>query len=265
MLDRDNAQILARIAIKVLFGRFVITTLLPGFAVPFLTLWTVYFSLGVLMMIYLKQNSKYLLVPAKWGQCDLLSQINSSARDLIVLLPLCVFIVQQFKCFPLILTDNQKISSFYRSPLTWISIPIGILVGLIIRGAVHRMLHLPLFYKRIHKIHHIIPEKMTPFSTFNDHPLEFVFMEFIGTFLLPCVFQPLPAPFLAGVWAFSCGLGICDHSNAIVPGSYFIDADYHLTHHQLTSCNYAELMILDEVCGTLYQGKDKVRLDTHER
>ena len=149
--------------------------------------------------------------------------------------------------------------AFYASPLAWACIPLGIFFGLIIRGTVHRILHLPQFYRRIHKMHHIIPEHMTPYSTFNDHPLEFFFMEVIGTFLLPCVLQPLPAPVLAAVWAYSGALGIFDHSNAIVPGSYFIDSEYHLTHHQLTSCNYAELMVLDNICGTLHRGKVKPR------
>jgi sterol desaturase/sphingolipid hydroxylase (fatty acid hydroxylase superfamily) len=260
MSAKDDAQILAFLSLKVAFAHHLISTpLLSDFAIPFLALWSVYFSLAAAMLVFLHYHSCYLLIPAKWSKHDLLSQINSSARDLLVLLPLSIMYVRYFNLFPLMLTDEQGVEEFYASPLLWLSIPIGVFVGLIIRGSVHRILHLPVFYKRIHKMHHIIPEHMTPFATFNDHPIEFICMEVVGTFLLPCLFQPLPAPVLAGVWAFLGSLGICDHSNAMVPGSYFIDADYHLTHHQLTSCNYAELMFLDQICGTLHTGKVKGR------
>jgi sterol desaturase/sphingolipid hydroxylase (fatty acid hydroxylase superfamily) len=100
---------------------------------------------------------------------------------------------------------------------------------------------------------------MTPFSSFNDHPVEFIFMEVIGTFMIPVALNPLPLPILCLVWSWQCFSGILDHSNAKEEGNYFLDAEYHMTHHQLTVYNYAEFEILDKIAGTLYTGDTKWR------
>ena len=232
-LTKDEVMLLASLLLKISFARYLVGNVISDFFLPFLSLWVAYFALGATMIIFLHYNRRYLLIHSNWTIRHLISQIDSSARDLFVLLPVSVVVVKHFNMFPLILTKAEDIAAFYWSPWAWACIPIGIYLGLVCRMAAHYILHHPLLYKRIHKMHHIIPENMTPFSTFNDHPIEFFCMEIIGTFLLPCVLRPLPAPVLAAVWAMQVCLGVLDHSNAVVPGSFFIDAEYHLTHHQV--------------------------------
>mmetsp|Transcript_1910 Transcript_1910/g.3031 ORF Transcript_1910/g.3031 Transcript_1910/m.3031 type:complete len:269 (+) Transcript_1910:262-1068(+) len=230
-----------------------------AFIGPLVAVWISYFSLAAVMTVYFRYNPHYLLVSSKWTLRDLSGHIQSSARDLLVLLPASVLIIKYFKISKLVLTDPLDITSFYSSPLTWVGIPLGIFIGLIWRMGAHRLLHQPPLYKALHKMHHITPERMTPFATFNDHPIEFFVMEVIGTFLIPVILTPVPSVVLAGIWSMQCCLGVCDHSNAVVPGSWFLDAEYHLTHHQLTHCNYAEMQLLDKIFGTLHTGPVKWR------
>jgi sterol desaturase/sphingolipid hydroxylase (fatty acid hydroxylase superfamily) len=257
MISQQQGYYLCSIAVKVVAASYLLT--LDALSdIPFITVWTVYFLLAATLTLYLKWQPQYLLIAPKWSVDDLISQANNSAFDLLFLLPISVVGANWFN-LRLTLTEPGAISDFYSNPWCWARIPLGIFIGLICRMAAHRALHLPYCYKSIHKIHHIVAERMTPFSAFNDHPIEFFLMEVIGTFLLPCVLQPLPPPVLGAVWSLQVALGVCDHSNAIVPGSFFIDAEYHLVHHTLTNWNYAEFQMLDELWGTLYKGDLKWR------
>jgi sterol desaturase/sphingolipid hydroxylase (fatty acid hydroxylase superfamily) len=260
MVSKDDLSLLAALFIKLSLAWYLITTspLLSDFYVVFLVMWASYFILASFLSVYLQKNSQYLLVPSKWSYYDLISQMNISIRDLCILLPVSVMLVQHFDIAPLLLRNPVDIGDWYHSPISWLCIPLGIFLGLICRMATHRLLHVPVLYTKIHKLHHISPQKMTPFSTFNDHPIEFFLMEIVGTFLIPCMIHPLPVPVLAVVWSLQCCLGVFDHCNAIIPGNYFVDSEYHFVHHTLTHYNYAEFQFLDQICGTLYSGKGKM-------
>lgn len=242
---RDQLIILSLIA-KIAIARYLVHTETLRL-IPFTAVWTVYFALAAALTIYLQLNSQFLLVTSKWSRKDLLRQANASAFDLLFLLPVSVIVAERFN-LQLLLTKQDEITIFYSSPVAWLKIPLGMFIGLICRMFVHRVLHMPQFYKSIHKMHHIVPERMTPFSTFNDHPIEFILMEVIGTFLLPCIIQPLPACVLGAVWCFQCIQGVCDHANAVIPGSFFVDSEYHLIHHTVSkrSCN---LLHFDIFCA----------------
>lgn len=257
MMSQQQGYYVCSLAAKVITA-FYLIKLEALSDIPFKTVWAVYFLLAAALTLCLKWQPKYLLIVPKWTADDLLSQANNSAFDLLFLLPISVLGASLCN-LRLTLVEPGSIADFYMNPKLWIRIPVGIFVGLICRMAAHRALHIPVFYKSIHKIHHIVAERMTPFSAFNDHPIEFFLMEIIGTFLLPCILQPLPPPVLGAVWSLQVALGVCDHSNAIVPGSFFVDAEYHLIHHTLTNWNYAEFQLLDDWCGTLYKGDVKWR------
>ena len=92
---------------------------------------------------------------------------------------------------------------------------------------------------------------MTPFSSHTDHPIEFILMEVIGTYLMPIFMNPCPILILSLQWIFHSIQGILDHSNSKIP-HLKIDSEYHFYHHKFTIYNYAELEILDKIAGTLY-------------
>jgi sterol desaturase/sphingolipid hydroxylase (fatty acid hydroxylase superfamily) len=83
---------------------------------------------------------------------------------------------------------------------------------------------------------------MTPFAAFYDHPVEFLLMEVIGTFLIPLFVRPLPVHVIAMVWTFQSFSGILDHANAKVPWLLFADSHYHLVHHQVwhRACSFGD-------------------------
>ena len=217
-------------ALKIFAGIALSTQIFGKIKYAIFASWIAYFLLGAVMIIFLRFNPRFKLVNTTWSSEDLWNQIDSSIRDLFILLPCAVYLNQRYSISRIVLDDDGE-SDFYQSPWRWALIPVGVFAGLIWRMLVHRLLHLPKIYRQCHKIHHLQAPKMTPFSTFNDHPVEFILMEIIGTFFLPAIIQPLPVPILTFLWALQCALGILDHSNARIP--YICDSSYHLTHHQV--------------------------------
>ena len=185
------------------------------------------------------RNPQYRLVESTWSIDDLCAQIESSVRDLLVLLPCALYLNERFSIVKIILEPDSATFHgavfFYLTPLQWSFVPVGVLVGLVWRMFVHRLLHHPKLYRLSHKIHHLHAAKMTPFSAFTDHPLEFLSMEVVGTFFLPAALQPLPVQALAVLWAAQCVLGVLDHCNARIP--FVCDSRYHLVHHQVGGTN----------------------------
>ena len=220
---------------KIWIGFHVISSI--DAKVSFLTPWIVclfsYFILGGILLIYLEKYNNYYFIKMTWNKGDLFQHIDTSMFDLCLILPISIWFVYHYHLFSLIIIKYNEIQYFYHSIIKIIMIPISILIGLIWRMIIHRLFHHPLLYKSIHKKHHDRPDKMTPFCAFYDHPIEFMLMEVIGTFLLPLYINPLPIEILCILWAWQCFSGILDHSNAIIPGSYLVDATYHFIHHQV--------------------------------
>jgi len=260
-IDAEDITFLLWCAVKVLLASIIIPAIpsLFNFYIPLIACWISYFVLGALLLAYLESNKQYYIIPMKWKKSDLYFQLSASSRDLFVVLPTVIFLTHKFNIVKIVLTNPEEIYSFYTSPTSWLMVPGAIIVGLVWRMTIHRILHHPSIYRIWHKRHHVRPERMTPFSSFNDHPVEFLIMEAVGTFYIPVILNPLPMPVLVLVWSWQCFSGICDHTNATIPGSYFVDAEYHFTHHQLTVYNYAEFEILDKLAGTLYIGDAKER------
>jgi sterol desaturase/sphingolipid hydroxylase (fatty acid hydroxylase superfamily) len=220
---------------KLLIGFYIISSI--NAKVSFFTPWIVclisYFIFGGILLIYLEKYNYYYFIKMTWNKDDLFQHIDTSMFDLCLILPISIWFVYRYQLFSLIIIKYNEIQYFYHSIIKIIMIPISILIGLIWRMLIHRLFHHPLLYKSIHKKHHDRPDKMTPFCAFYDHPIEFILMEVIGTFLLPLYFNPLPTEILCILWAWQCISGILDHSNAIIQGSYLVDATYHFIHHQV--------------------------------
>ncbi len=132
-----------------------------------------------------------------------------------------------------------------------------------------------MFYARFHKRHHLLINRMTPYSAFLDTTLEFVAMEVVGGFLLPLFLVPAPAWAITLVWTLHVGSGtkkkekrkkkkqkkmktylffhfffllqgLLDHSNTYVKDSMLFDSIYHSDHHKLSVWNFAELEVRKE-------------------
>lgn len=233
--ERFKVSIIFRSILKIALGVLICTTALSGTAaLAVYASCAAYFLTGFVMIYVLHRNPQYRLVESTWSVDDLCGQIDSSIRDLLVLLPCALYLNQRFSIVKIILEPDSPTSAgafFYLTPLQWSFVPVGVLVGLVWRMFVHRLLHHPKLYRLSHKMHHLQAAKMTPFSAFTDHPLEFLCMEVVGTFFLPAALQPLPVRALAVLWAAQCVLGVLDHCNAHVP--FVCDSRYHLVHHQV--------------------------------
>ena len=115
----------------------------------------------------------------------------------------------------------------------------------------HRMLHWPVFYRRVHKWHHRYVA-VTPFGAYGMHPAEFTFLT-VGVqtvvLILPIHLSALMVNLLyIGYHA------IIDHSGIDFDGwfPWSPSAMYHDDHHTHFHCNFGQsLVVWDWLCGTL--------------
>jgi hypothetical protein len=220
------------------------------FLIPFIGVWAMSFVFCPLLSVYFDRHPEYRLLPMTWTWKDLVYQLDSTIEDLCFIFPICVLVASKLG-ITLVLTDPDAVSNFYYSPLSWLMIPVTNMVGLVWRMAIHVVLHHPKLYKW-HKRHHALPENMTPFIAWNDSIVEFLFMEFFGVMFLPIVLNPVPMPVLTIIWSWQILDGVLNHQNLKVPGSWWLDTEYHTVHHIHVRHNYAEWELLDKLAGTLY-------------
>jgi sterol desaturase/sphingolipid hydroxylase (fatty acid hydroxylase superfamily) len=128
---------------------------------------------------------------------------------------------------------------------------------------VHRALHIPWLYKRVHARHH---EFIKPYSLVGEiaHPVEFLF-----NFLLPMMIGPFLLGYLQGVhiltfwiWmVFRGARGADAHSGYYLPfhplrllSPIYGGALDHDIHHQLRGrkSNYGGYKFWDWICGTQF-------------
>ncbi len=116
---------------------------------------------------------------------------------------------------------------------------------------VHRALHLPWMYRRIHRHHHRFVAT-TPYVTIAVHPLELVALQ--ASSLAPIFFIPFHPATIAVVLIYILVFNIIDHSGVDLKSSLPWQGPslYHDNHHSQFHVNFGQhLMIWDRMHGTL--------------
>jgi sterol desaturase/sphingolipid hydroxylase (fatty acid hydroxylase superfamily) len=129
----------------------------------------------------------------------------------------------------------------------------------------HRLLHIPWFYKRWHKVHHSAPNP-SPWAAFCFHPVE----AFIESLYMPIIAFTIPShPIVIMIFLMSMTvLGVINHlgyelypqvfhRNRFLKG--IISATNHSVHHRFNKFNYALYFTWwDDLMGTSYQSDETV-------
>lgn len=121
---------------------------------------------------------------------------------------------------------------------------------------VHRLIHVPVFYRWIHKLHHNSVNP-APFSSLSMHPVEHLlyFSGILIHFVLPS--NPVLAMYHLYFAAYGAVVGhigfdkvVLDDEKAIPTHAY-----NHYLHHKYFEVNYSEgLAALDKMFGTFHDG-----------
>ena len=116
---------------------------------------------------------------------------------------------------------------------------------------IHRALHLPALYKRIHLYHHRFIAT-SPYVTTAAHPFELLALQ-LSSFL-PLFFIPFHAVSIGVVLVYILVFNIIDHSGVSLQSSlpWQGPSTYHDDHHRHFHCNFGQhLMLWDRLHGTL--------------
>ncbi|ORY84701.1 hypothetical protein BCR35DRAFT_313484 [Leucosporidium creatinivorum] len=117
---------------------------------------------------------------------------------------------------------------------------------------IHRWLHIPMFYKRLHKPHHkwIIP---TPFASHAFHPVD-GYLQSIP-YHLACYLFPIHKYMFIGLFSFVNLWSIFIHDSDMLCGHplehYINGPAHHTLHHIFFNCNYGQYFTwADKVGGS---------------
>jgi len=115
----------------------------------------------------------------------------------------------------------------------------------------HRLMHIPFFYRRLHKLHHHYKSPEV-YDDMMIHPLE-AFGYYCILYSPPFVFPVTLQAFV--LYMITMGIfGVWDHSGIRLRCSVFglkYDSADHDLHHELTTVNYGfPFMLLDQLHGT---------------
>ena len=119
----------------------------------------------------------------------------------------------------------------------------------------HRLLHLPFFYKRLHKFHHRYHQPIGIAAEYS-HPLEYMLSNSIPLFIGPFLFKSHIITFWTWVVIRLSEAvdGHCGYDFWFVPFRYFPfrpGANVHDYHHSHNVGNYASFFTFwDWICGT---------------
>lgn len=130
----------------------------------------------------------------------------------------------------------------------WWYLPLSFVIVMLLHETyyywLHRWMHLPSVFRRIHKVHHDsnVP---SPFTAFSFHPLEGV----LQAIFLPLILMILPMHyyviiFQLTIMTFSSVINHLDieiypnHFNTNLMGKWIIGATHHSLHHKQFKYNY---------------------------
>jgi methylsterol monooxygenase len=123
----------------------------------------------------------------------------------------------------------------------------AVLVHRVLFYYIHRLLHTPWLYRRVHYVHHRWTEPSSVVAV-NAHPLENVVLN-AGPVLLSVLVWPPDLMSLAIFLIWAVSQSCLDHS-----GYRLLDAGHHFIHHQKFTCNFG-VAWLDQLHGTSYAAK----------
>ncbi|GAA5875366.1 hypothetical protein JCM8547_003216 [Rhodosporidiobolus lusitaniae] len=115
---------------------------------------------------------------------------------------------------------------------------------------VHRWLHIPFFYKRLHKPHHkwIIP---TPFASHAFHPVD-GYLQSVP-YHLACYLFPIHKYLFIGLFSFVNLWSIFIHDSDMICGHplehYINGPAHHTLHHLYFNCNYGQYFVWSDKLG----------------
>jgi sterol desaturase/sphingolipid hydroxylase (fatty acid hydroxylase superfamily) len=113
----------------------------------------------------------------------------------------------------------------------------------------HRLLHVPFFYARYHKLHHshVAP---IPWTALYVHPGEFL-LAFFGIFVGPVVSMTRLCGRVSWVTLTLFWSGLMVAMVASHSGLYTVGAEHHEAHHVSRKGNFgASVGFMDRLCGT---------------
>jgi len=147
----------------------------------------------------------------------------------------------------------------------WLQIPVALLIQDLYFYWMHRISHMPRFYDRVHKAHHLSTNP-SAFAAFAFHPLEAVLE--IGIFVAIVVVMPMQTTALILVGLFSIAYNVYGHLGYEVmprfiaksPIGYLLNKSaYHNQHHRTYRYNYGLYTVIwDRLHGTLHPKADQL-------
>jgi len=120
---------------------------------------------------------------------------------------------------------------------------------------VHKLLHIKVLFKHIHRHHHRYIAT-SPYVTVAVHPLELIALQM--STMLPLFLMPLHPAVIGGVLIYVLIFNIIDHSGVRLYSMWPWQASslYHDDHHKYFHCNFGQhLMVFDKMHGTLRREK----------
>ncbi len=163
----------------------------------------------------------------------------------------------------------------YAPMLTWAAHPVGFVALFLLIPVwesfyfywIHRLLHMPFFYKHVHVLHHR-NVNVGPWSGLSMHPVEH--MIFLGSVLIHWIVAAHPVHILFHLQYYALtaatthtgfeGLAVKD-KNRFSLGTF-----HHQMHHRYFECNYGSLELpWDKVFGSFHDGTEASNEKIKER
>jgi lathosterol oxidase len=224
-----------------------------------------YLFAGLFFLVFyvlLKKKISYKKIQSKFpGSKDYLREIIFSTISMIIfaIVPLFILFSETIRPYTRYYLDINQYSLVY----FFAAFPIMLLIHDTYFYWIHRLMHLPQFFKTFHLIHHKSTNP-SPWAAYAFHPLEAILESMIFTIFL--FTMPIHKSHLVAFFSFSIFYNVYGHLGwEIYPknfnrhwlGKWINTSISHNQHHQYFKGNYGlYFTIWDRMMGTLRQDYD---------